>query len=152
MQSEQPRLNFKDKYSESYRNSHPSAPVIVPWISGVVSAWFGFLSIWTANLKITCGDDCVLETRTESKLTLVKILPCYLKLVSLFFFSFVSFIFGVFWGSRGFWVREVGFFCRFYTKAFMWMQATIPLSWIWYQFYFLTSKKVITDVFWSGLW
>lgn len=36
--SEQPRLNFKDKYSESYRNSHPSAPVIVPWISGVVSA------------------------------------------------------------------------------------------------------------------
>lgn len=33
-----PRLNFKDKYSESYRNSHPTAPVVVPWISGVVGA------------------------------------------------------------------------------------------------------------------
>ncbi|XP_039145835.1 uncharacterized protein LOC120283266 [Dioscorea cayenensis subsp. rotundata] len=37
-QAATPRLNFKDKYSESYRNSHPTAPVIVPWISGVVSA------------------------------------------------------------------------------------------------------------------
>ncbi|KAH7654612.1 hypothetical protein IHE45_19G153400 [Dioscorea alata] len=36
-QAATPRLNFKDKYSESYRNSHPTAPVIVPWLSGVVS-------------------------------------------------------------------------------------------------------------------
>lgn len=35
--AEKPKLNFKDKYSESYRNSHPSAPLIVPWLSGVVS-------------------------------------------------------------------------------------------------------------------
>lgn len=38
-QAEKPRLNFKDKYPESYRNSHPTAPVIVPWASGVVGAW-----------------------------------------------------------------------------------------------------------------
>ncbi|XP_073011398.1 uncharacterized protein [Typha latifolia] len=37
-QAEKPQLNFKDKYSESYRDSHPTAPVVVPWISGVVSA------------------------------------------------------------------------------------------------------------------
>ncbi|KAA8537734.1 hypothetical protein F0562_027276 [Nyssa sinensis] len=36
--AEKPRLNFKDKYSESYRNSHPNAPLIVPWVSGVVTA------------------------------------------------------------------------------------------------------------------
>ncbi|OAY78575.1 hypothetical protein ACMD2_18470 [Ananas comosus] len=36
-QAEKPRLNFKDKYSERYRSSHPTAPVVVPWISGVVS-------------------------------------------------------------------------------------------------------------------
>ncbi|XP_077224392.1 uncharacterized protein LOC143857791 [Tasmannia lanceolata] len=35
-QAEQPRLNFKDKYSDSYRSSHPRAPLIVPWMSGVV--------------------------------------------------------------------------------------------------------------------
>ncbi|KAK8691983.1 hypothetical protein V6N13_075469 [Hibiscus sabdariffa] len=35
--SEKPTLNFKDTYSEAYRNSHPRAPVIVPWVSGVVS-------------------------------------------------------------------------------------------------------------------
>ncbi|XP_022768800.1 uncharacterized protein LOC111312624 isoform X2 [Durio zibethinus] len=36
--SDKPRLNFKDRYSEAYRNSHPTAPVIVPWVSGVISA------------------------------------------------------------------------------------------------------------------
>ncbi|XP_058089066.1 uncharacterized protein LOC131235973 [Magnolia sinica] len=35
-QAAKPRLNFKDRYSESYRNSHPKAPVIVPWMSGIV--------------------------------------------------------------------------------------------------------------------
>ncbi|KAL2457455.1 hypothetical protein Fot_56269 [Forsythia ovata] len=35
--SEKPKLNFKDRYSESYRNAHPNAPLIVPWVSGVVS-------------------------------------------------------------------------------------------------------------------
>ncbi|KAJ7966642.1 Methionine aminopeptidase 1D chloroplastic/mitochondrial [Quillaja saponaria] len=36
--AEKPQLNFKDRYSESYRDSHPSAPVIVPWVSGVISS------------------------------------------------------------------------------------------------------------------
>ncbi|XP_073223834.1 uncharacterized protein [Cicer arietinum] len=36
--AEKPKLNFKDRYPEWYRNSHPSAPVIVPWVSGVVGA------------------------------------------------------------------------------------------------------------------
>uniref|UniRef100_A0A0D9VLC8 Methionine aminopeptidase n=1 Tax=Leersia perrieri TaxID=77586 RepID=A0A0D9VLC8_9ORYZ len=36
-QADHPKLNFKDKYSESYRNSHPTAPVVVPWMSGVIS-------------------------------------------------------------------------------------------------------------------
>ncbi|KAJ8762136.1 hypothetical protein K2173_007286 [Erythroxylum novogranatense] len=36
--AENPKLNFKDRYSESYRNSHPNAPLIVPWVSGVTSA------------------------------------------------------------------------------------------------------------------
>ncbi|CAL5349003.1 unnamed protein product [Camellia sinensis] len=36
--AEKPRVNFKDKYSESCRNSHPNVPVIVPWVSGVVTA------------------------------------------------------------------------------------------------------------------
>lgn len=35
---ENPRLNFKDKYSESYRDSHPTAPVVVPWMAGVISS------------------------------------------------------------------------------------------------------------------
>ncbi|XP_044475037.1 uncharacterized protein LOC123202953 isoform X2 [Mangifera indica] len=35
--AEKPKLNFKHKYSESYRNSHPTAPLFVPWVSGVVS-------------------------------------------------------------------------------------------------------------------
>ncbi|XP_074571038.1 uncharacterized protein LOC141827645 [Curcuma longa] len=35
-QADTPRLNFKDKYSESYRNNHPNAPVVVPWMSGIV--------------------------------------------------------------------------------------------------------------------
>ncbi|KAJ0026047.1 hypothetical protein Pint_08806 [Pistacia integerrima] len=35
--AEKPKLNFKGKYSESYRNSHPTAPLFVPWVSGVVS-------------------------------------------------------------------------------------------------------------------
>lgn len=35
--AENPKLNFKDHYPESYRNAHPTAPVIVPWMSGVVS-------------------------------------------------------------------------------------------------------------------
>ncbi|XP_061343620.1 uncharacterized protein LOC133289651 isoform X2 [Gastrolobium bilobum] len=36
--AENPKLNFKDRYPEWYRNSQPSAPVIVPWVSGVVRA------------------------------------------------------------------------------------------------------------------
>ncbi|XP_074578364.1 uncharacterized protein LOC141834875 [Curcuma longa] len=37
-QAVKPQLNFKDKYSESYRNDHPNAPIVVPWMSGIVSA------------------------------------------------------------------------------------------------------------------
>ncbi|KFK29951.1 hypothetical protein AALP_AA7G199000 [Arabis alpina] len=36
--AEQPKHNFKDRYSETYRNNHPKAPSIVPWVSGVVTA------------------------------------------------------------------------------------------------------------------
>ncbi|KAK9096896.1 hypothetical protein Sjap_022393 [Stephania japonica] len=36
-QADTPKLNFKDKYSDSYRNAHPTAPRLVPWISGVIS-------------------------------------------------------------------------------------------------------------------
>ena len=39
LQANHPKLNFKDKYSESYRDAHPTAPVVVPWMSGVISAW-----------------------------------------------------------------------------------------------------------------
>lgn len=35
--AEQPKLNFKDRYPDSYRSAHPNAPVIVPWVSGVLS-------------------------------------------------------------------------------------------------------------------
>lgn len=44
LQANNPRLNFKDKYTESYRNSHPNAPLIVPWMAGVVSAWTCFFT------------------------------------------------------------------------------------------------------------
>lgn len=37
-QADKPRLNFKGKYSESYRNTHPKAPIVVPWMAGVTSA------------------------------------------------------------------------------------------------------------------
>ncbi|XP_039805843.1 uncharacterized protein LOC120669972 isoform X2 [Panicum virgatum] len=37
-QADHPKLNFKHRYSERYRDSHPTAPVVVPWMSGVISA------------------------------------------------------------------------------------------------------------------
>ncbi|KAK9028774.1 hypothetical protein V6N11_025921 [Hibiscus sabdariffa] len=33
--SEKPKLNFKDRYSEAYRDAHPKAPVVVPWVSDI---------------------------------------------------------------------------------------------------------------------
>ncbi|PWA59190.1 hypothetical protein CTI12_AA303140 [Artemisia annua] len=36
--AEKPKVNFKDMYSEDYRNRHPNAPMFVPWVSGVVSS------------------------------------------------------------------------------------------------------------------
>lgn len=36
--AETPKVNFKDKYSESYRRNHPNAPLVVPWVSGVISS------------------------------------------------------------------------------------------------------------------
>jgi hypothetical protein len=38
LQADHPKLNFKDKYSEPYRDAHPTAPVVVPWMSGVIGA------------------------------------------------------------------------------------------------------------------
>ncbi|KAH9556114.1 hypothetical protein CY35_07G009800 [Sphagnum magellanicum] len=35
-QADEPKLNFKGRYDEEYRNQHPTAPVIVPWVSGVI--------------------------------------------------------------------------------------------------------------------
>ncbi|KAM7518311.1 hypothetical protein LguiB_017273 [Lonicera macranthoides] len=35
--AEKPKVNFKNKYSDSFRNSHSNVPVIVPWVSGIVS-------------------------------------------------------------------------------------------------------------------
>uniref|UniRef100_M1DN08 Apple domain-containing protein n=1 Tax=Solanum tuberosum TaxID=4113 RepID=M1DN08_SOLTU len=35
--AEKAKSTFKDQYSESFRNAHPNAPVVVPWMSGVVS-------------------------------------------------------------------------------------------------------------------
>ncbi|PKI69752.1 hypothetical protein CRG98_009908 [Punica granatum] len=34
--AEHPKQNFNDKYSEEYRNAHPTAPLVVPWVAGVV--------------------------------------------------------------------------------------------------------------------
>ncbi|KAK9748617.1 hypothetical protein RND81_02G069700 [Saponaria officinalis] len=36
--AEHPKVTFKDKYSDSYRNAHPTAPLVVPWASGVISS------------------------------------------------------------------------------------------------------------------
>uniref|UniRef100_A0A7N0V5Z4 Uncharacterized protein n=1 Tax=Kalanchoe fedtschenkoi TaxID=63787 RepID=A0A7N0V5Z4_KALFE len=36
--AETPRVSFKGQYSESYREAHPTAPLIVPWVSGVIAA------------------------------------------------------------------------------------------------------------------
>lgn len=36
-QADQPKTTFKDKYADWFRNSHPNAPLIVPWVSGVVT-------------------------------------------------------------------------------------------------------------------
>lgn len=36
-QAEQPKTTFKDKYADWFRNSHPNAPMLVPWVSGVVT-------------------------------------------------------------------------------------------------------------------
>ncbi|XP_059284555.1 uncharacterized protein LOC132037921 isoform X1 [Lycium ferocissimum] len=35
--AEKPKMAFKGRYSKSFRNSHPNAPIVVPWMSGVVS-------------------------------------------------------------------------------------------------------------------
>ncbi|XP_071703348.1 uncharacterized protein [Rutidosis leptorrhynchoides] len=35
---EKPKVNYKDMYSENYRNRHPNAPMFVPWVSGVITS------------------------------------------------------------------------------------------------------------------
>ncbi|XP_057838542.1 uncharacterized protein LOC131048563 isoform X1 [Cryptomeria japonica] len=37
-QADNAKLNFKGRYSEAYRREHPSAPVVVPWVSGMTSS------------------------------------------------------------------------------------------------------------------
>ncbi|KAJ0604121.1 hypothetical protein HanRHA438_Chr02g0057701 [Helianthus annuus] len=36
--AEEPKVTFKDTYSENYRRNHPNAPMVVPWVSGVISS------------------------------------------------------------------------------------------------------------------
>lgn len=36
-QADEPQISFKGHYDEEYRQQHPTAPSIVPWVSGVVS-------------------------------------------------------------------------------------------------------------------
>lgn len=36
--AETPKVSFKDKYSENYRRNHPNAPLVVPWVSGVITS------------------------------------------------------------------------------------------------------------------
>lgn len=36
-QADEPTLNFKGHYGEEYRQQHPTAPSVVPWVSGVIS-------------------------------------------------------------------------------------------------------------------
>lgn len=36
-QADEPLINFKAHYDEEYRQQHPAAPSVVPWVSGVVS-------------------------------------------------------------------------------------------------------------------
>lgn len=38
MQAVEPELNFKGHYDEEYRRVHPTAPRIVPWVSGVLQS------------------------------------------------------------------------------------------------------------------
>lgn len=71
------------------------------------------------HLKIIWGYDCVLETRTESKLTLVKILPCYLKLVSLFFFFLSLPFLGVFGAPETFELGRLASFVGSIQKLFL---------------------------------
>ncbi|XP_024545627.1 uncharacterized protein LOC9645134 isoform X2 [Selaginella moellendorffii] len=35
-QADEPKLNFKGHYHEEYRQTHQNAPVVVPWVSGVI--------------------------------------------------------------------------------------------------------------------
>ncbi|CAK7347572.1 unnamed protein product [Dovyalis caffra] len=52
--AEKPKLNFKDRYSNSYRDSHPNAPLIVPWVSGVEE-------LGAFSLDYGGGSGCVYE-------------------------------------------------------------------------------------------
>ncbi|KAJ4966317.1 hypothetical protein NE237_018166 [Protea cynaroides] len=55
--AEKPQFDFKDKYSESYRDSHPTAPVIVPWVSGS--------GVYAETFKVhSCGCHRVLSSET----------------------------------------------------------------------------------------
>ncbi|KAD6119111.1 hypothetical protein E3N88_10382 [Mikania micrantha] len=36
--AEEPKVTFKDTYSENYRRNHPNAPLVVPWVSGVIGS------------------------------------------------------------------------------------------------------------------
>jgi len=70
-QAEKPKLNFKDEYPEWYRNSHPTAPLVVPWASGVVSTWDKQSKLTWSNRVQTYLVDC-----RHSKLALTCFVDC----------------------------------------------------------------------------
>ena len=74
LQADNPKLNFKDKYSESYRDTHPTAPVAVPWMSGVISAWAN--SLPAAQLRFVLMQMQLRHSHTFFSFFFT-ILPCF---------------------------------------------------------------------------
>ncbi|KAG6396412.1 hypothetical protein SASPL_142561 [Salvia splendens] len=66
--SETPRLNFKDKYPESYRDAHPNAPVFVPWVSevGLILLVCSFVNVeQTSSVQLVVDDHLSLKARSN---------------------------------------------------------------------------------------
>ncbi|KAK8596802.1 hypothetical protein V6N13_001409 [Hibiscus sabdariffa] len=65
--SEKPRLNFKERYSEEYRDAHPKAPVMVPWVSvGSLSRTTDVFEFFWFSLLKTLQDNFFLKGRKFS--------------------------------------------------------------------------------------
>ena len=84
LQADHPKLNFKDKYSESYRDTHPTAPVAVPWMSGVISAWTN--SLPAAQLRFVLMQMQLRHSHTF--FLFLFLLSCHYT--ALFFFFFLT--------------------------------------------------------------